>query len=190
MDRLLVARVEIEALHGLLPELDYYRILRLQPDAPQDDIGPAYRSESRRYHPDRYNSAGDATLQEQVNDISRLIREAHATLGDPEKRAVYDDELANGTTRMTDDARSRADQQRAAANDPAEAATNDRSAKYWNMALKDLGENNPKGAVMNIQFALTYEPDNETFKAYLAKAKEDAEEEYKRTFNPFKVRLH
>jgi len=189
MDRLLVARVEIETLHGLLPELDYYKVLRLLPDASQDDIGPAFRAESRRYHPDRFSSAGDATLQDQVNAISRLIREAYGTLGDPEKRAVYDDELSSGSTRMSDDALSRADQQRTAANDPAEAATNERSAKYWKMALKDLEEKNPKGAVMNIQFALSYEPDNETFKEHLERAKVGAEEQHKRTYNPYKLRI-
>lgn len=189
MNKVLAARVEIETLHGLLSQLDYYKILRLDPEASQDDIGPAFRAESRRMHPDRYSSMDDEALQSQVNDIYRLIREAYGTLNDPEKRAVYDDELVNDNTRMSDDAMARADHQRAAASDPSEAATNEKSGKYWKMALKDIAEENYKGAVMNIQFALTYEPGNETFKEYLAEAKVGADEKHKKNFNPYKLRI-
>lgn len=189
MDRTLAARVEIETLHELLPELDYYRILKIEPDASQDDIGPAFRQESRRMHPDRYNSMGDATLQAQVNDIYRLVREAYSTLQDPLKRSAYDEELASGNRRMGAEASARAEQQRAAADDPSEAATDERAEKFWKMALKDLAEKNYKGAVMNIQFALTYEPDNETFKEYLDQAKAGAEEQHKKNYNPYKLRI-
>lgn len=189
MDRTLAARVEIETLHELLPELDYYGVLRLDRDAPQDDIGPAFRAESRRMHPDRYSALGDPELQEKVNDIYRLIREAYNALQDPVKRSAYDDELAQGNNRMTAEGAARAERQRAAANDPAEAATDERAAKYWKMGLKDFHEKNYKGAVMNIQFALTYEPDNEVFKEYLGKAKEAAEAKAKENFNPYKLRI-
>ncbi|NOY26276.1 MAG: DnaJ domain-containing protein [Oligoflexia bacterium] len=189
MDKTLAVRVEIETLHGLLPELDYYKILRLDSDSSQDAIGPAFRSESRRMHPDRYSALGDQSLLSMVNDISRLVREAYSTLNDPEKRAVYDDELVNGVARMSNDALARADQQRAATHDPAEAATNEKAGKYWKMALKDIEEKNFKGAVMNIQFALTFEPDNDTFKEYLKQAKSDAEEHKKKNFNPYKLRI-
>lgn len=189
MDRTLLARIEIDTLHELLPELDYYRVLGLERLASQDEIGPAFRNESRRLHPDRFASLGDEALTEKVNAIARLVREAYGTLNDPEKRAVYDDELVNGASRMSEDAMARADQQKAAQNDPAEAATNEKSAKYWKMALKDLAENNPKGAVMNIQFALTFEPGNETFKEYLERAKTGAEEQHKKTYNPYKLRI-
>lgn len=189
MDRTLAARVEIETLHALLADLDYYRILGLTTDAAQDDIGPAFRTESRRMHPDRYAGLGDKDLQDKVNDIYRLIREAYNVLQDPLKRSTYDDELASGNSRMGADASARAEQQRAAADDPAEAATDERAIKYWKMALKDFNEKNFKGAVMNIQFALTYEPDNETFKQYLEQAKQGAEEQHKKNYNPYKLRI-
>ena len=189
MDRSLAARIEIETLHELLPELDYYRILGLDRDASQDDIGPAFRTESRRLHPDRFSSLGDKELQDKLNEVFRFVREAYTTLQDPVKRAAYDEELTSGNTRMSVEATARAAQQTAAANDPSEAATTERGGKYWKMALKDLSENNFKGAVMNIQFALTYEPNNTTFKEYLEQARLGADEQHKRTHNPYKLRI-
>ncbi len=189
MDRTLAARVELETLHELLPELNYYTILKLHPDAHQDDVGPAFRNESRRLHPDRFTAIGDADLQEKVNELYRLIREAYGVLQDPVQRAAYDSELEQGNNRMTAEGSARADQQRAAANDPAEAATTEKAAKYWQMGLKDFREKNFKGAVMNIGFALMYEPDNETFKEYLEQAKAGAEASAKENFNPYKLRI-
>lgn len=189
MDRTLAAKVEILTIHELLPELDYYRLLGLTPDAPQEAISPAFRTESRRLHPDRFTAMNDADISAKVNEVFRAVREAYGTLSDPDKRVVYDDELRNGSSRMSDDAHARADQQRAASNDPAEAATTEKGAKYWKMALKDLADDNPKGAVMNIQFALSFEPNNEVFKEYMVKAKSGAEEQHKKTYNPYKLRI-
>lgn len=188
MDRKLAATVEIETLHELLPDLDYYAILGLDPDAPQDDVGPAFRKESRRLHPDRYSALGNAALSDKVNAIFRLIREAYGTLSDPEKRSVYDQERDAGGSRLSGEGSKQAEQQRAAAADPAEAASNPKSEKYWKMGLKDFREGNASGAVMNIQFALTYEPGNEIFQEYLERAKADAAED-KKNHNPYKLRI-
>ncbi|MCB9779812.1 MAG: DnaJ domain-containing protein [Alphaproteobacteria bacterium] len=189
MDRKLAARVEIDTLHGLLDELDYYRLLQVASDVSADEVGPAFRRESRRLHPDRYSALGDKDLSDKANAIYRLIREAYATLSDPEKRALYDAELRGGQARLSAAADKEAEKQRAAAADPAEAATNPKSEKYWKMGLKDFKEGNFSGAVMNIQFALTYEPGNATFKEYLDRAKQGAEEQKKKNYNPYKLRI-
>lgn len=189
MDRNLAARVEIETLHELLPALDYYQVLRLDRDASQDDVGPAFRAESRRLHPDRFSSLGDKELLDKLNEIFRFVREAYATLQDPGRRAAYDEELSTGTTRMTAEATARAAQQAAAASDPSEAATTEKASKYWKMGLKDFHENNFRGAVMNIQFALNFEPNNATFKEYLERARQGADEQVKRSHNPYKLRI-
>lgn len=76
---------------------DYYKILDVPQDATQPQITKAYRLLARLYHPDSNQDDPEATVKFQK------VSEAYATLGDPEKRAVYnydsqegiDDDLEN-----------------------------------------------------------------------------------------------
>lgn len=68
---------------------DYYQILGLAKDAPQDDVKRAYRKLARKYHPD-VSEASDA--EERFKEVA----EAYQVLKDPEKRAAYDQLDANG----------------------------------------------------------------------------------------------
>jgi len=63
---------------------DYYRILRLNRDASEDDIKRAYRKLALQHHPDHHpdDPESEETLKE--------INEAYAVLGDPKKREEYD----------------------------------------------------------------------------------------------------
>lgn len=62
----------------------YYRLLEVQPDAAQDDIKKSYRKLARSYHPDA--NPGNPEAEEHF----KLVNEAYAVLGDPEKREQYD----------------------------------------------------------------------------------------------------
>jgi len=64
---------------------DYYRVLGVSPDAPQDDITKAYRSLARRLHPDR--NPDDARAEERFKEVSA----AYDVIGDAERRAQYDE---------------------------------------------------------------------------------------------------
>jgi curved DNA-binding protein len=59
---------------------DYYQILGLAKGASEDQIKSAYRKLAMKHHPDR---GGDPTVFQEV-------QEAYNTLGDPGKRAEYD----------------------------------------------------------------------------------------------------
>ena len=54
MEPHLAQSIEIETIAELLPELNYYQILQVDPLAPANVIEKSYRSEARRLHPDRY----------------------------------------------------------------------------------------------------------------------------------------
>ncbi len=70
---------------------NYYRILHVQPDAPQALIKSSYRTlmSSLNKHPDRGGEHSDAVL----------INQAYATLRDPQKREAYDRELLQRHTK-------------------------------------------------------------------------------------------
>ncbi len=90
MDPMIKTRVELETLHELIDELDYYKILLLDRDAPQAEVDPAFRTVSRKLHPDRLARLNDEELKAKANDIFRLANEAYRNLKDPDIRSRYD----------------------------------------------------------------------------------------------------
>jgi curved DNA-binding protein len=63
---------------------DYYKILGVPRSASQAEIKKAYRKLARQHHPDQ--NAGDKAAERRFKDVN----EAHAVLGDPDKRKKYD----------------------------------------------------------------------------------------------------
>ncbi len=182
-------KIEIDTLHELIGDIDYYRILVIDRDCEPAAIADAFRTESRRLHPDRISALRDDEMSEKANDIYRLIGEAHRCLKDPEQRSQYDQLLEQGVIRMTDEAKEGAAADKRAG-DPEQAATNPKSEKYWKMALADWENESYNACVMNINFALTFEPGNDTFKEWLEKAKKaHTEADAKKEKNPYKLRL-
>jgi curved DNA-binding protein len=71
---------------------DYYKTLGVPRGASQADIKKAYRKLARQHHPDR--NAGDKAAERRFKDVN----EAHAVLGDADKRKQYDALGANWET--------------------------------------------------------------------------------------------
>ncbi len=69
---------------------DYYKTLGVARDASHDDIKKAFRKLARQFHPDV--AKDKKTAEEKFKEIN----EAYEVLGDPEKRAKYDDLGADG----------------------------------------------------------------------------------------------
>ena len=62
---------------------DYYAIMGVERDAPQDEIKRAYRKLARKYHP-------DVSQEAEAEKKFKEVGEAYEVLKDPEKRAAYD----------------------------------------------------------------------------------------------------
>jgi molecular chaperone DnaJ len=65
---------------------DYYDVLGVDEDAPEDEIKKAYRKKAKKYHPDM-NPDLD---QEEAEEKFKEVTEAYEVLSDPDKRAQYD----------------------------------------------------------------------------------------------------
>lgn len=62
---------------------DYYEVLGISKNADASEIKKAYRKQAKKYHPDT-NSTSDA------EEKFKEIQEAYEVLGDPQKKATYD----------------------------------------------------------------------------------------------------
>ena len=68
---------------------DFYEVLGVSKTATQDEVKSAYRQLVKKYHPD-LNHSPDAP------EKFKEVQEAYDTLGDPEKRKVYDSFAGGG----------------------------------------------------------------------------------------------
>jgi curved DNA-binding protein CbpA len=71
---------------------DLYGILDLTPRATQEQVRHAYRALVRQHHPDTRSPAPPADAS--TNDRLQQVVSAYAVLGDPGRRAVYDQRRA------------------------------------------------------------------------------------------------
>lgn len=64
---------------------DYYKILGIEENSPQEEIKKAYRGLAIKHHPDK---GGDESMFKEIN-------EAYENIGDPQKRSQYDNSRKN-----------------------------------------------------------------------------------------------
>ncbi len=188
LDPRLRTRFEIETIHELLPELTHYHLLGLKYGCAQDEVDVAFRNESRRLHPDRVSAGATPELKAKANDVYKAINEAYRLLRDPDARLAYDQQMTSGPGKEDEDSRRTAESVR----DPAKAARTPKGEKYWKMALQCWEARDFTGCKMQIQFALTFEPDNEVFKEWMVKAQSGLENKKKDTGgagNSYRIRI-
>ena len=166
------ARTEIETLHALLDDLDYYRLLLVSRTAALHEIESAFRAQTKALHPDHFFALDDADVKTKAQEIFRRINEAWRTLKDPTLREAYDREIrGKGGVRMSSAQREQAERAKRQANDVSEVARTPSGKRHWAMALNDLATKNLKGAVLNAEIALKYEPDNRAIAKWLIKVR-------------------
>lgn len=70
------------------PSKDFYKVLDILPDADEKTIKKAYRTQTLKYHPDKYK--GDDLDDKGVELKMQEINEAYEVLSDKESREAYD----------------------------------------------------------------------------------------------------
>jgi len=70
----------------------YYDVLDITRKAKQEEVKDAYRRLAKKYHPDL-----NIDDPEEAEERFKELQEAHATLSDPWKRALYDQDLQFGS---------------------------------------------------------------------------------------------
>ena len=187
MDQTAQKKIEIQTVHDIIDDLNYYEILMLSSESTSSEIAKAYKKFFKQFHPDRNNNLG---LNDQLTYIFTAINESYNVLKAQHSRIAYDALLSEGGLRI-EDTQLRVSASGARSNDPLHAATNDNSKKYWQLALSDIERNNYSSAVLNIKFALQFESDEdaiELFKKELEKAEADASKAPKSSHNAYKIR--
>jgi curved DNA-binding protein CbpA len=179
-------RIEWETLYEIVDELNYYQLLRLSPECGQAEIPQAFRRESQRLHPDQAATLPD--MKEKSTYVFTAINEAFRVLKAADSRLAYDSLLESGQIR-TQDTALKTEGDRGSSNDPANAATMDTSKKYWQLGLAAFDAKDYESSIMQIKFALQFEPKNEIFQEWLEKAKAELKKAPKKEKNPYKLRL-
>ena len=156
---------EIRALSRMLDQMDYYRLLKVEPTAPSAEVRRAYHAARRRFHPDCFLQEPD-DVRDAVDAIARRITEGYMVLRDPKRRTAYDGQLGqDGETgvRFT-----------AATAETAKASEKERGGKtpngqrFFAMAEDEERKGNIPAAIGHMKMALTFEGQNKYFKMRLA----------------------
>ncbi len=136
-----------------LDQLSYYDLLGVSPSANQGEIRAAFYRKSTDLHPDRYHMLPDFELKDRLETIYARICEGYRVLSIPEKRAAYTKALGEGKRRLTSSER----ESRAPLN-PEDTLKHEEAKKFFRLGMISLARTDFKGAVMNFNFARTFEP--------------------------------
>ena len=77
---------------------NYYDILQINQNASPEIIEKAYKTLAKKYHPDLQEESN----KKEAEEILKEINEAYEILSNPEKKALYDQNLKNETISQED----------------------------------------------------------------------------------------
>lgn len=78
---------------GYVAKEDYYEILGIRQTASRQEIELAYKARRTQYHPDKYATSDEATVQWATVQIQKVNR-AYEVLSDEQRRQEYDEEYS------------------------------------------------------------------------------------------------
>lgn len=167
----MLSKIELQTVAKLVDSLDHYKILKVDPLATEDEIRDAFHKEALSFHPDQYFSDEESERGDLAKKIYARIVAAYRELSNPKSRQAYDKKMKFSTT---------GDQVSPAEDDFGgdgegfdEVTTSIRhkpswaskgpGEKFFQLAEKAYASRDLRSALMNVQIALSAEPDNPRF---------------------------
>jgi len=149
-----------------LGQRSYYQLLNL-PAGTADAavVRAAYYRLAGQLHPDRFMTLADAQTRERLEIIYARVSEAYRVLSSPERRATYDAGLGAGKLRL--DLSQRVS---GALKTPEDSLKHTEARKFYRLAQACAADKDWKGAVLNLNFARSFEPDAAVLAEKLAEA--------------------
>jgi DnaJ-class molecular chaperone len=155
----------VQQIFPKLDQLSYFDILGVASGASVNEIRAAFYKMSHDLHPDRYHRIDNRELREQLETIYARMCEGYRVLITPERRNAYLRALGDGKKRLgTMDRDNRAPQ------NPEDTIQHEEARKFFRLGMICLGGKDWKGAVMNFNFAKSFEPNAAIIKQKLAEA--------------------
>jgi DnaJ-class molecular chaperone len=149
----------------MLDQLSYYDLLGLPTTANEAEIRAAFYRCSSDLHPDRYHMLPDREVKDRLESIYARMCEGYRVLSNPERRTAYAKALADGKRRLTSSER-----ESHAPQNPEDSLKHEEAKKFFRLGMISLGRKDWKGAVMNFNFARTFEPGATVINQKLAEA--------------------
>ena len=149
-------------IHQVLPRLDYYRLLGVAASASDSDVKRAFLKITKKFHPDRHRDA-PVQLYDAIYDIFKRLNEAYRVLTDPDKRKLYDQQLAGGQTRFSTDIR-----MSMIPKTPVETIRSKDARTFYAKAQECLATGNILQAELHAKMAASREKDNDAIKRLIA----------------------
>jgi DnaJ-class molecular chaperone len=155
----------VRQVYPKLDHVSYYELLGVSSSASDADVRMAFYRISSDLHPDRYQMIADFELKDRLETIYARICEGYRVLSSPERRSAYAKALAEGKRRLTSSEReSRAPQ------NPEDTIKHEEAKKFFRLGMISLARKDFKGAVMNFNFARTFEPNAAVINQKLSEA--------------------
>ena len=129
---------------------DYYQVLRVSPDATQDEIKQAFRRLARRFHPDLNPDNPDAEAQ------FRQICEAYDVLGDAVRRQRYDQ---NQPSQPNQSNHSKSPGEPKVTNTSASGSAASRSRQFYQQGVAKTKAREYQDALEDLDQAIALDPD-------------------------------
>jgi len=178
-------KLKIDQVIEWLDRSDYYRILNVPREFSPEELKGAYFKLSRQYHPDKYYSRVDRPMFQKFTSVFKRLNEAYMILKDPQKRRIYD-KKAFGPERENNLRYDFGEEDRGGLTNPEDQAETPNGKKYLKLALVAQRKKDWRGAELNLNFALGFEPENEFLKKMMETVKVEINNLPKE--DPFKIR--